>query len=100
MQSISVGFALEEADLSQLFHLPVSEVAFIQLQDLNEKTSALQLTDARDIWKYPWGTSFLLSRAYKTLMGHSQHRESIRWIWKYLYRAKHKVFSGSCLKTD
>jgi hypothetical protein len=68
---ISVASTWEQEDLIQLLHLPISEMAFNQLQTLVQKTLDIDLDEGQDIWKHSWGKDFLSSRAYKLLVGHS-----------------------------
>lgn len=89
---IFVAAAWEQEDMTQLLHLPVSEIAYNQLQNLVQRITQIQLNEEQDIWQYPWGNTFSSSRAYKIIVGHSQHYPSIRWIWKCFYQSKHRVF--------
>jgi hypothetical protein len=58
----------------------------------------LQLNEEQDIWQYTWGNNFSSSKAYKILIGHSQHHPSVQWIWNCSCQPKHKVFFWLLLK--
>jgi len=97
-KNISLASAWDHDDLTQLLHLPISEAAYNQLQQVTQETTGLQLSTEQEIWHYSWGNKFLSSRAYMILMGHSQHHPSIQWIWKSYCQPKHKVFFWLLLK--
>jgi len=97
-KNISMATALEQDDMTQLLHLPVSEIAYAQLQNLSHDIAQIQLSTEQDIWKYPWGNTFYSSRAYKIIVGSSQHLPSIRWIWNCFCQPKHRVFFWLLLK--
>lgn len=78
--------------MAQLLHLPVSETAYNQLQNVIQEVAHIQLNDEQDTWKYQWGSAFSSSNAYKIIVGHSQHHPAIRWIWNYFCQPKHRVF--------
>jgi hypothetical protein len=78
--NISIAIALQHEDLTHLLHLPLLETAFDQLQALAQSTDQMQLSTEQDIWRYTWGDTFSSSRAYKSIIGHSQHHPAITWI--------------------
>ena len=51
---------LTHEDLTQLFHLPISEIAFEQLQQMTQMLDRLTTTENADVWKYSWGISSTL----------------------------------------
>lgn len=52
-------------NLQQLFHLPISAVAFDQLVELANNIQNLPLSDDHDIWSYIWGShKFASSKVY------------------------------------
>ena len=81
-----------------LLHLPISQIAYNQLQVLVQMSTNIQLNEGKDIWQYSWGTNFSSSRAYKIIAGHSHHHPSIQWIWKSFCQPKHMVFFWLLLK--
>lgn len=58
-KSISVHTALIAENYSDFFHLPLSQEALTQMQDLVHGMEHMTLTEDRDKWSYIWGsTSF------------------------------------------
>lgn len=69
-KNVSVQSAKSINDLGQLFHLPLSGIAFEQLQNLLEALENDANMQGNDTWTYIWGSHlFSLSRAYKQLIG-------------------------------
>jgi len=89
---ITVQKVREQGDFIQLRHLPISEEAFEQMQQLLQILESLTITEDKDIWRYLWGENFSPSRAYRALMGHHQVHNAFRWLWECLCQPKHKVF--------
>jgi predicted DNA-binding ribbon-helix-helix protein len=85
--------------LHQLFHLPLSEIAFAQLLSLEQVIQGVALTHEPDSRTCMWGSNFYSStRAYKQLTGHSQVHTAFKWLWNSSYQTKHKVFCWLLLK--
>lgn len=85
--------------LHQLFHLPLSEIAFAQLLSLEQVIQRVALTHEPDSRTYIWGSNFYSStRAYKQLTGHSQVHPAFKCLWNFSYQNKHKVFCWLLLK--
>ena len=57
-KNISLASAWDHDDLTQLLHLPISEAAYNQLQQVTQETAGLQLSTEQDIWHYSWGNKF------------------------------------------
>lgn len=85
---ISIAEAWHQQDMTQLLHLLVPNIAYNQMQTLVQELQHIHLGEGQDIWTYSWGSNFSSSRAYKLLVGHSQHDLSNRWIWKLLLSTK------------
>jgi len=49
---------LSQNDFTQLLHLPISEVAFGQMQQIMQDLDNVLITDSKDIWRFAWGTNF------------------------------------------
>lgn len=97
----SVQRAFNADDTSDLFHLPLSHIAFDQLQVLQQRIIHRPLSDQDDSWIYAWGSNIYAStKVYKLLMGHSELHPVFKWIWKNQCQPKHKVFFGYLLMTD
>jgi hypothetical protein len=61
--------AASQEDLTQLFHLPLSKLAYNQLMTLDNEIQNLNRTNSKDIWGYSWGSDiFSTTKAYKELI--------------------------------
>jgi len=90
---ISLSKTLASDSLPSLFNLPVSVEAYNQLQELQYELSSLVLDDLNDSWTYIWGSpQFSSSKAYRSLIGHTQAHPIFKWLWKTSCQNKHKVF--------
>ena len=56
---------------ASLLHLPISQIALQQLNELAQLLVDLPIFDEHDYWTYIWGNSFYsASKAYVHLIGH------------------------------
>jgi hypothetical protein len=82
--------------LEDLFHLPLSQEAFLEFEDLEELcllTSQAIQGGYNDSWSYIWGSStFTTKQAYKALIGHQIAPPHLNWIWKSSCQGRHKFF--------
>lgn len=93
LSGISINAAVNSEGPNTLFHLPLSQLAAVQLMELAHNLNSLQLQNDVDIWTYIWGSPiFSTSKAYKHLTGHRPCRPFFRKIWKTSCQNKHKVF--------
>ncbi|WVZ51719.1 hypothetical protein U9M48_002834, partial [Paspalum notatum var. saurae] len=84
-------------DLLDVFHLPMSEEAFEQLQAFYDDLQELTLD--HDRWSYIWNSNnFTSSKAYKHMTGHRPTHPAFKWLWKSCCLKKHKVFFWLLLK--
>lgn len=97
-KAISVQSALNIHEFSDLFHLPVSEVALTQMQLMSDNLNDFTLSQNKDKWNYSWGSVFSSSKMYKALMDHPVVHPAFKWIWKCPCQPKHKVFFWLLLK--
>lgn len=98
-KNISVQSAKLINDLDQLFRLPLSRIAFEQLQILLEALELYANSQEPDNWTYIWGSHlFSASKAYRHLTGTTLVPASFSWIWKAVVRHKHKTFFWLLLK--
>jgi len=96
---ITVRGAIDAFGPSALFHLPLSDAAYLQLTDLAGKLNSLQINSEADIWAYIWGSPFFSSaKAYIHLTGHRLVHAAFIWLWKSACQNKHKVFFWLLLK--
>ena len=70
--AISVDTSFNQAFLRESlldnFHLPLSIVAYDEFHDFNDQISNATDIDEHDLWNYPWGNSFSVSKAYAFFM--------------------------------
>jgi hypothetical protein len=83
-KNITVNKAISTENLFELFNLPLSQTAFIQVDQIQQALSELQLQSTlKDNWTYNGNSSkFSSSAIYKKLMGHQTIEEAFRWMWK------------------
>ena len=76
----------------RIFHIPLSDEAFVQYMEFQNIISNLPSSDGKDRWEYIWGTGYFCSKAYKHLKGHMEIHPAFRWLWKSVCQLKHKIF--------
>jgi len=70
-KKISIKRAFEQDELSSLFYLPLSQTAFLQLQNVQQIMESIVLSNDKDKWIYSWGYDwFASSKIYHLLVGH------------------------------
>jgi hypothetical protein len=85
--------AKEAAGPHDLFHLPISLVAYQQLLQLVHSLDSIPESQELDFWSYIWGTPLYSSaKAYKHLTGHRGTHPAFKWLWTSNCQNKHKVF--------
>lgn len=85
--------------LEQLFHLPLSGIAFEQLQNLLTALEAFANDHQSDSWSYIWCSQlFSSSKTYKHLTGTALIHPAYSLIWKSTVQHKHKTFFWLLLK--
>ena len=96
---LSVQKALEVEPFHRMFHLPLSEEAFQQMELLHQLLQEQYFSDSTDLWHYIWGSPLFSSKkAYLHLTGHAQEHAVFSWLWKSSCQKKHKVFFWLLLK--
>ena len=92
-ENLSVTQAKDMLNLEDLFHLPMSEEAFTQLQILKADLDLIHFDDSNDIWSYIWNSPiYSIKKAYRHLEGNSIIHPSYKWLWKTCCQNKHKCF--------
>lgn len=82
-----------------LFQLPLSQQAFVQMQDVQQKMQLHPPTEGNDKWLYSWGSGiFASAKVYRTLIGHPSVHIIFKWLWKCQCQPKHKVFFWLLIK--
>jgi hypothetical protein len=93
---LSIHLVIHTEYLEDLFHLPFSQQAFQEFEQLENLCEvALQRVQEGDFdkWKYIWGNfSFTSRKAYKVLIGYQPTIPHFTWIWKTSCQARHKFF--------
>lgn len=86
-------------DLVQLFHLPLSSEAFMQLPVILDALEHNAITQDPNTWTYIWGSHlFTPLKAYKHLTGNMHIHPCYTWLWKSAAQHKHKVFFWLLIK--
>lgn len=91
---VTVHTAFTHEEFSDLFTLPLSQVAFQQLTSIQQKMNAITLEEqVNDTWTY-FGTNSKFKSAgfYRKIMGHHIIDPAIKWMWRSPCQPKHKVF--------
>ena len=71
--NISISNALVNNLPNHLFHLPLSTMAFSQLQALRGNLEDLNVNEENDLWGYIWGSNiFSATKIYRRLIGQHQ----------------------------
>jgi hypothetical protein len=91
-KNLTVKVAMEQDHLQDLFHLPLSEEAYDQFNELDVILQSLQLIREKDSWSYIWGNDQYSSpKAYKHLLGAQHVHPGYGWIWKSVSQMKHSL---------
>ena len=93
---ISVGQAIHNEFLEDLFHLPLTSEAyqeFLTFENTLEEVKLNSQLDLNDEWTYIWGSEiFSTKKAYNVLIGVQNTSPLFAYIWKSSCQAKHKIF--------
>jgi hypothetical protein len=91
-KTISVPTAFEQDQLTNLFHLPLSEVSFVQLQSLSFDLNSLSLLENNDIWRLSSNSDlFSSTKVNRKLLGTIQV-QSLQMDVEILLSAKAQGF--------
>lgn len=98
-KQISVHKAFNENEIANLFQLPLSQPAFLQMQEIHQIMQSHPLNDSDDRWIYSWGSNnFASAKVYRILVGHENVHIIYKWLWKSQCQPKHKVFFWLLIK--
>jgi hypothetical protein len=98
-KAISVSKVFNLESIFDMFNLPLSEVTFGQVQNLQQMIETVTLQNENDIWAYNGGSvKFSTPKIYRQLIGHEHIDPVFKWIWKIFNQPKHKVFAWLLLK--
>jgi hypothetical protein len=92
----SVHRVIHTEYLEDLFHLPLTQQAFEEFQDLEvvcQNTLTVIQEGNSDNWSYIWGNAeFSSKKAYQAMIGSSPAPKIFSILWKSSCQAKHKFF--------
>lgn len=92
-QNISLSKLWHLDDPADHFHLPLSEEAFAQYQDLTNLLHDILMSETSDNWQISAGaTKFQVSTLYDILIGDQEVLPAIKWTWDTCCQLKHKIF--------
>lgn len=98
-KNISFAESASTVPFHGLFHLPLSQQAHIQMIQLQNQMSGMQLNDLPDRWVFIWNSNiFSVNKAYKHLSGHINLHPVYSWLWNNSCQKKHKVFFWLLIK--
>ena len=91
---VTVKDFMEQSDVYDHFHLPLSQEANIDLTQLQSLLPMINLDEERnDIWKWPSKSGEFKSKIYyESCFSHLVVDPTLRWIWKCACTLKFKVF--------
>jgi hypothetical protein len=64
-ESMCAAQVYSSHDMSDLFHLPISNLAHQEIKDLQELMVDNRPDNQRDVWKYCWGCQYKAAKFYK-----------------------------------
>jgi hypothetical protein len=80
-------------DFSELFQLPLSQIDFQQMLEVQGMLNDLVLNKDNDRWVYNGGSeTFSANMIYRALVGHSDVHPVFKWLWKNRAQPKHSLF--------
>lgn len=83
----------ESNSLIQHFHLPLSQQAYMQFQDLYDILAHAQQNQGNDQWIFNGANSTFSSlKIYKQIIGQRAVHPAFHWLWQSKCQMKHKVF--------
>lgn len=94
-KNISVYNVMNAENITELFQLPLSQIAFDQCYEIETRLNSLPWDqNIQDQWKLGMSSTstFKSATAYKALMGHQTIEPTFKWTWKSFCQPKHKVF--------
>jgi hypothetical protein len=93
---VSVSKVLHMDFLQDMFHLPLSQQAYTEFEELEilcENAQVRVQQNLPDNWHYIWGSdSFSTTKAYNFLIGVQHTPIFFTWLWKSSCQQKHKFF--------
>jgi hypothetical protein len=83
-KNISVASFLQNNQIEQKFHVPLSIQAFQEYQEMQDIIQQIQVSnEEKDIWKYFWGdNTYTAPKFYHPPYKNMQPPKPFIWIWK------------------
>lgn len=92
--SLSVKDVSSARYLEDLFHIPISQVAAVELQDLRTLLQSFELSDDMDIRIFCWGNStYKAAILYKLAFLTMEAPVSFKLVWKSKVTPRIKFFA-------
>jgi len=91
---ISVKEVCEAESLDNLFHIPISQAAAVELEDLRTLAHSFELSEDTDMRIFCWGSSmYSAAKLYKLAFLTMQTPADFRFIWKSKVTPRVKFFA-------
>lgn len=98
-KKIITAEGLAATPMHSLFHLPLSQQAYLQMVQLQSILDGFSVSNLPDIWFYIWNSGYYsVKRTYKHLSGQVHIHPAYKWLWGCSCQPKHKVFFWLVLK--
>jgi hypothetical protein len=84
-------YAME--NLAELFYTPLTQSAFVELEELRSLMERTPVTGNKDEWTYCWGGAYASVKFYSHIHEHIKVPKVYQWIWRSCCIMKTKVFA-------
>jgi hypothetical protein len=81
-----------------MFYLPLSTIAYQELQELKQLMETNPVLDQHDVWSYCWGPKYTAAQFYRKIHAHIKVPSVYRWLWKSCCIMRHKMFAWLVLR--
>jgi hypothetical protein len=95
---MSVASMFMHEDITTFFQLPLSTVAFSELDQLQHLMQNNPLMDKEDSWTYCWGERYTSAKFYKHIHSHIMVPKVYQWLWKSSCIMRMKTFACLLLR--
>jgi hypothetical protein len=80
-------------DITTQFYLPLSVIAYRELQSLEDLMQFNKPNEQNDVWSYSWGEKYTSAKFYDRIYEHIKVPSVYKWLWKSACTMKIKVFA-------
>jgi hypothetical protein len=91
-ENVSAAEAYSTVELEDMFYLPLSTIAYQELQELKQVMETNLVLDQQDVWSYCWGPKYTTAQFYRKIHAHIKVPNIYRWLWKSCCIMRHKMF--------